>query len=128
MILADAWEASIGVGGLLIGVGTLIVAIVMASKKQDVKVTPQPLVVKPDDEYAHKRELDRVERAVTALAQERKDDTGKLHEKINAVDRKVAGLEQSTVLQNQYLAQMNTKLDRIIENRLVENGGKKKSE
>lgn len=48
---------------------------------------------------------------------ERRQDMHTLHSEINDVGRKVAGLEKETELQNQRMASMDAKLDRLIERR-----------
>ena len=53
-----------------------------------------------------------VERGVRA---EVKADTLRVEEKVNIVDRKVSGLEASNNAQNQKLAHMDGKLDRLVE-------------
>lgn len=57
------------------------------------------------------------EKKIEALQHERREDVRQLHQEINEVGRKVAGLEKETELQNQSMASMNAKLDRLIERR-----------
>lgn len=48
----------------------------------------------------------------TEFKVERRKDINVLHEKINMVDRRLAGIETATEFQNQQLARMEAKLDR----------------
>jgi len=49
------------------------------------------------------------------LREERREDTRALHQEVNDVAKKVSGLEAANTLQNQRLAEINAKLDRVIE-------------
>ena len=113
MMLADAitWD-QIGLLCIVLGV---VVAIATYFSRGRVEISPQPFEVKAAEQFARKHELERLERDVNLLAKDRKKDAGELHEKINSVDRKVASLEMATSLQNQKLAGMDSKLDRLIE-------------
>lgn len=55
------------------------------------------------------------ERKLEELRHERREDMRILHNEINEVGKKVAGLEKETELQNQSMARMDSKLDRLIE-------------
>jgi hypothetical protein len=114
MIIAEAsinWDQI----GILAGITCAGVAVATYFSRSRVIVSPDPLRVKAAEQFAHRHELERIERDVLSLAAERKKDVGDLHEKINGVDRKVAGLEKSNELQNQKLTSMDSKLDRLIE-------------
>lgn len=114
MMFADAsinWDQI----GVLSGVMLVIVAVATYFTRSKVMVSPDPLRVKAADQFAHRHEVERLERDMQTLASERKKDVGELHEKINKVDRNVAGLERATEMQNQKLSSMDSKLDRLIE-------------
>ena len=114
MMLADAsinWDQV----GILAGITCAAVAVATYFSRSRVIVSPDPLRVKAAEQFAHKHELERIERDVINLAADRKKDVGDLHEKINGVHLKVAGLERATDLQNQKLFGMDAKLDRLIE-------------
>lgn len=55
------------------------------------------------------------EKKLEELRHERREDMRVLHAEINEVGKKVAGLEKETELQNQSMARMDSKLDRLIE-------------
>lgn len=63
-------------------------------------------------------EIHASERSKT-IFQELKGNRERLEDQISSLDKKVSGLEATTVLQNQSLARLDTKLDRIIENKLT---------
>lgn len=116
MFLADAmtWTQV----GVIATVAGAIAAIAVFFTRSNVQVSPEPgakFTTEPADQFARKHELERLDRDLIALAAQRSSDVNTLHEKINSVDRKVAGLETSTVLQNQKLSSMDAKLDRLIE-------------
>ena len=50
-----------------------------------------------------------------ALRDERREDISTLHSELNEVARKVSSLEATNTLQSQRLAEINAKLDRVIE-------------
>lgn len=56
---------------------------------------------------------DRLDHLDREFRSELKKDATALHEKINSVAMDVAGLKSATQLQNQYLAQISTKLDSL---------------
>ncbi len=56
-----------------------------------------------------------VEKKLSDLREERQKDMDKLHDHINGVGLKVAGLEKSTELQNQTLANVTSDIKRILE-------------
>ena len=117
MIFADVmtWGQVGAIAGVVSGVVITTIAIATYFSRTRVEVSPQPFEVKAAEQFARKHELDRIERDVITLSKDRKRDAGELHEKINSVDRKVAGLEKATELQNQRLLGMDQKLDRLIE-------------
>jgi predicted transcriptional regulator len=130
----------IGGGGLLLGFGSLIVAVIAINKRTEVKVTPNPLHVKEAESYVAKPEFEKhvtlnnqdhrdlfskvggVERGAASklseelktLREERREDTDALHNKINKVDREVGELKAATNLQNQTLAGLNSDIKRIL--------------
>jgi hypothetical protein len=56
-----------------------------------------------------------VDKKMEELRTERRNDLSAIHHDINEVGKKVAGLEKETELQNQSMARMDSKLDRLIE-------------
>ena len=63
-------------------------------------------------------EIHASERSKT-MFRELKDNRERLEDQISSLDKKVSGLEATTTLQNQALARLDAKLDRIIENKLT---------
>ena len=57
----------------------------------------------------------RVEQKLDASRAERREDMHSLHHEVNEVSKKVASLERETEMQNQRMASMDAKLDRLIE-------------
>ena len=112
-------------------------------QKQQTELSPQPFIVAMEKEFTAKRDFELhvaenkkehenlfskiggVDRGITqrfseelkTLRVERKEDVGELHDKVNDVAKSVAGLEKETELQNQRMASMDAKLDRLIERR-----------
>lgn len=93
-----------------------------------VEVAHQPLEVKQHIRAITEHELqeikskqeadrayfaDRLDHLDREFRSELKKDATALHEKINSVAMDVAGLKSATQLQNQYLAQISTKLDSL---------------
>ncbi|HOP99130.1 MAG TPA: hypothetical protein PLK78_17065 [Verrucomicrobiota bacterium] len=82
-------------------------------------IHPQPLQVEaaftPASEATCKERYDKTQLELKDLRDERKKDVAELHEKINKVDKEVGGLTTATHLQNQQLAQISAKIDRIAE-------------
>ena len=149
MILADAtpnantvWIVIIAISAL--GANLATIGIWMASRRrQQTDISPQPLIVAMEKEFATKAELSahmnrnqtehdnlfskiggvergangNAEKKIEALQHERREDVRTLHQEINEVGLKVAGLEKETELQNQRMASMDAKLDRLIERR-----------
>jgi hypothetical protein len=125
MILADELPPITSLWNLLPLVLTALMAIGTwglywnSRKNTRTEVLPSPLVVKGEDDFVHKVEFQKYMaeqgRQISELRSERRTDNNILHEKINSVDRKVAGLEAATDIQNQKLVSMDAKLDRLIE-------------
>ena len=102
------------------------------AEKRQVSISPE-VVLRPDfdahvAENRHEHEnlfakLGGMERGLNAhlnselksLREERREDSRALHQELNDVARKVSGLEATNTLQNQRLAEINAKLDRVIE-------------
>jgi hypothetical protein len=102
-------------------------------RKQETQISPQPFLVAMEKEFTTRREF---ETHVAANSQDHRDMFSKIggvdrgatskissevsgiHTRINSIEKSVGGLETATELQNQRLAQMDTKLDRIIERRV----------
>jgi hypothetical protein len=88
-------------------------------EKEQTVVSPQPLEVKEVSGFVtegdYRNRLALVEKQLDELRVDRKADATALHEKVNGVAREVSELAAATGLQNQRLAQMDAKLDRMIE-------------
>ncbi len=90
------------------------------------EIQPQPLAVAkfdppvPESLCQTRRqqvsdELARLEHEIEILRRERRTEVGELQQKINKVDREVGELRASIELNNQQLARIDAKLDRVIE-------------
>jgi len=90
------------------------------------EIQPQPLAVTKFDQPVTetlcqtrrqevRNELLRLQRELDSLRDERRSDVGALQQKINKVDREVGELRASIELNNQQLARIDAKLDRVIE-------------
>jgi len=90
------------------------------------EIQPQPLSVARFDQPVveslcasrHKEvaaEMARLDHEINGLRHERRADVGELQQKINKVDREVGELRASIELNNQQLARIDAKLDRVIE-------------
>jgi hypothetical protein len=83
------------------------------------ELVPSPLVVKEPDNFVHRgeyqKQMGEIRSEFDKLRSERKTDNNLLHEKINRVVADVSGLQRETVLQNQQLMRMDSKLDRLVE-------------
>jgi hypothetical protein len=88
-------------------------------EKEQTVVSPQPIEVKEvsgfvTEDECHSRHGP-VDKQLDELRADRKANAAALHEKINGVAREVSELKAATELQHQRLAQMDAKLDRMIE-------------
>jgi len=103
-------------------------------RQQSTLVSPQPLLIAMEKEFATKKEFEDQKKHCTdrhgqLFAKIEKIDKGVgeaierqievVRRDVVAVGREVSSLQTSTDLQNQSLAHLNTKLDRIIENKLT---------
>jgi hypothetical protein len=90
------------------------------------EIQPQPLAITKFDQPVTETlcqtrrqevagELVRLERELGSLRHERRLDVGDLQQKVNKVDREVGELRASIDLNNQHLARIDAKLDRVIE-------------
>lgn len=88
-------------------------------EKNRTAISPQPLEVKQVPGFVtegdYRNRLALVEKQLDELRADRKADVAALHEKFNGVAREVSELAASVELQNQRLAQIDAKLDRMIE-------------
>jgi hypothetical protein len=109
----------------LVGIASVIMGMV---RRPRTNIEPQPLeiraatqlVSKQECELLHKATLDRVlriESDALEQARNRRSDVGNLHEKIREVGENVSALQREAELQNQRMAMMDSKLDRMIERR-----------
>ena len=98
----------------------------LLGRKNRTEVTPQPLDVRLVAEFVKREECQTrhadavkgimsLENQMEELRVERKNDTNELHDKVNGVAREVSELKSTTALQNQHLARMDAKLDRLVE-------------
>lgn len=65
--------------------------------------------------FATRREVDAIDRRLASIEDTQRADTGQLHEKVNGVDHKVAGLMAKTDLQNQQLQRIENNVQRLAE-------------
>jgi hypothetical protein len=90
------------------------------------EIQPQPLSIAQFDQpvaeslcASRRKELGaetlRLERQLGGMQHERRAEVGELQQKINKVDREVGELRASIELNNQQLARIDAKLDRVIE-------------
>jgi hypothetical protein len=138
MLLAQATSTAPLIGAWVIGAVAVLQLVTLAMQvlrwNQAAKreVYPQPLEVKGATEYLARKvfeghaeqnqrehenlftKLGGVERGIRA---EVKSDGAALHDKINDVGREVSEHSATLELQNQRLAQIDAKLDRLIERR-----------
>jgi len=102
------------------------------AEKREVSISPE-VVLRPDfdahvaeNRHAHENLFAKIggrERGINAhlnnelksLREESREESRALREEVNDVARKVSGLEAANTLQNQRLAEINAKLDRVIE-------------
>lgn len=125
------------IGWVIVSVTAIIVAVNAGFKLwanvtgSGSRISPVPLDVRLTHEFVKKEECmarhgesvnraEALEQRIEELRQERKEDTEVLHEKVNSVGREVSELKSTTNLQNQQLARMDAKLDRLVEKRLRE--------
>jgi hypothetical protein len=91
----------------------------LLGEKRQTLVSPQPLEIKEVSGYVtegdYRNRLALLEKQIDEIRLDRKTDVGALHEKFNGVAREVAELGAAVELQNQRLAQIDAKLDRMIE-------------
>jgi hypothetical protein len=91
----------------------------LLDKKRRNEISPDPLNVRPVSDAVTERVcLGRhtaLEKQMDELRADRKAEAGALHEKVNGVAREVSELAAAATLQNQRLAQIDAKLDRVIE-------------
>jgi len=88
-------------------------------EKEQTVVSPQPIEVKEVSGFVTEGQCRNrhgpVEKQLDELRLDRKANATALHEKINGVAREVSELRAATELQHQHLAQIDAKLDRMIE-------------
>lgn len=73
--------------------------------------------VRLEDNFATTPQLDKMELKMESVRSEMKDDMTELHGKVNAISNQVSCLAGETRLFNQRIAQVDDKLDRMIERR-----------
>lgn len=126
---------------LAVTVGLFIVALIGLLKKTDVNVSPQPLQIELQKQFADKHEFDKhvmqnktdhdqifskiggvdrgnskkLEDQIQILRSERHADAVETHRRINEMEKSVGGLESATELQNQSLAALQSDVKRILE-------------
>ncbi len=122
------WQVLLVLNLLLSGAAT-VVTLIRGGRQ---RIDPQPLQVQAAAEYVSKEVFDA---AVTEVKEEQsrlfsklggmerglrdevRRDVAELHEKVNGVSVQVGALSKATDLQNQQLAQISAKLDRVAERR-----------
>ncbi len=113
-----AWAACLAFAVMLFNQMAKAKRTVFGEKDQTV-VSPQPIEVKEVSGFVtegdYRNRLALVEKQIDELRVDRKADASALHEKVNGVAREVSELAAATELQHQRLAQMDAKLDRMIE-------------
>jgi hypothetical protein len=91
----------------------------LLEKKSRHEISPDPLNVRPvSDAVTERICLGRhagLEKQMDEMRSDRKAEANALHEKVNGVAREVSELAAAAGLQNQRLAQIDAKLDRVIE-------------
>jgi len=91
----------------------------LLEKKSRNEISPDPLNVRPISDAVTERVcLGRhvgLEKQMDEMRSDRKAEVTILHEKVNGVAREVSELAAATGLQTQRLAQIDAKLDRVIE-------------
>jgi len=121
----EHWLVSFAAVMAIVALAITLKRMVFGDKTHSV-ISPQPLEVRAAHEFVRKEEciarhMESVRSAVdlkeqlSELRTERKDDTEKLHEKVNNVALQVAGLKAASDMQTQSLASMDAKLNRIVE-------------
>jgi hypothetical protein len=106
--------------GLLASIGANLVQIFRGQRP----ITPQPLKVTAAEEFVTKEHcltlheqsairVQSIERTLIELKQERREDIGELHDKVNAVGREVSELKSASAMQSVQLRRMDEKLDQI---------------
>ena len=135
MIIADFQGVTPAIGWqvIIVIIGLILLALQVATffrSPRGQRIEPSPLEVREAPDLVGRaefhRELEQVRsdvenarRGITELETElRKDlkkDVGDLYEKLNGIGREVSALSASIVGQNQTLAQIGAKLDRLAE-------------
>ena len=91
----------------------------LLEKKGRQEISPDPLNVRPVSEAVTERAcLGRhagLEKQMDEMRADRKAEVCALHDKVNGVAREVSELAAAATLHNQRLAQIDAKLDRMIE-------------
>lgn len=125
------------VGWLFMTLAAILVAINAAftlkknilPTKTSTEISPQPISVQLVEHYVRKEEcvgrhnessskIGQLQSQMEVLRLERKEETGQLRAKVDRVSEDVNGLKVATDMQNQKLASMDAKLDRIVEKRV----------
>jgi len=111
------------IGGFFFSSASILLAIYFGTRVQNNRITNKTLRVEvakelhdifaAKDEFA--KHVEDTQRGFENVERRRREDSSLLHEKINKVDRDVAGLSRATELQNQFLSRIDAKLDRAIE-------------
>jgi hypothetical protein len=132
MILADAttWQTGTSIVQSVACIAAVIIALVALFRKTDTQVSPQPLIIAMEKEFVPRRDFD-------TLAKDNSARHAELFSKIGGVERganssienkvevvrrdlvvvgnQVSALQSETKNQNQQLARMDAKLDRLAE-------------
>jgi len=92
-------------------------------KKSRQEISPDPLNIRPVSDAVTERvclgRYGGLEKQLDELRLDLKAEANALHEKVNGVAREVSELAAAAGLQNQRLAQIDAKLDRVIERHTI---------
>lgn len=142
MTSGEEWMLGCTIVMALCTVGALIVALIALNKKLKIE---QPLIMAMEKEFATKQEFERhvqkndqehkemdskiggvqetaaakLEDQIELMRAETKNDVTALHEKVNGAREQISEVRAQNTLQSQQLSRLDTKLDRIIENKLT---------
>lgn len=93
----------------------LLVKQFAAPKSSPVTVSPQPLIVRPDSNYATREELQRAEQELKEDLTKQAAARKKMHEEIGELQSDVRALQTTADHQTRSLHVLDGKIDRILE-------------
>jgi len=132
MMLAQLSGLEIGsiICAIVFGASTIVLALISIFKKTETVISPQPLIVAMQKEFASKHEFDVHvahnhgvhDQIFSKIGGVERGAASSLEMKVEVVRKdlihvgnQVSGLKAQTDLQNQQLARMDSKLDRLAE-------------